>query len=274
MRYPQDPMPVVQSGLSTGKHNDPVWKVQWIDSNSEHGESLVSISTDGNVTQWLLKKELEYVNLMTLKRVASSSKGAPLQPFISRRAAGMCFDFSPRDPSIYLVGTEEGRIHKCSRSYNEQYLQTYEGHTGPVFQVRWSPFVPSLFLSCSSDWTVRLWKEEKDTALLVFQSSTQSRQDLRWSCTNACIFGTVSDDGRLEIWDLSLSVVKPTIVFEEKRRLSCVLFCQTSPIVVSAGKTGAASVFRLVGFDNETKEAEEVQKLRKALSANVNALPE
>ena len=28
-------------------------------------------------------------------------------------------------------------------------------------QVRWSPFVPSLFLSCSSDWTVRLWQEDK-----------------------------------------------------------------------------------------------------------------
>ncbi|MCO5579194.1 hypothetical protein L7F22_033047 [Adiantum nelumboides] len=274
VRSPKDAMPVVQSGLNTGKHNDPVWEVQWIDSNSDHGESLVSISTDGNVTQWFLKKELEYVNLMTLKRVASISKGAPLQPFISRRAAGMCFDFSPRDPSIYLVGTEEGRIHKCSRSYNEQYLQTFVGHTGPVFQVRWSPFVPSLFLSCSSDWTVCLWQEDKETALLVFQSATQSLQDLRWSLTHACVFGTVSDDGHLEVWDLSISAVKPTIVYEEKRRLSCLLFCETSPIVVSAGNNGAASVFRLVGFDTETKEADEVQKLRKALAANVNTLPD
>ncbi|KAH7446711.1 hypothetical protein KP509_01G070000 [Ceratopteris richardii] len=272
VRSPQDPMPIVQSGLSTGKHTDPVWKVQWIDSNSEHGESLVSISTDGNVTQWFLKKELEYVNLMTLKRVASNSRGAPLQPFISRRAAGMCFDFSPRDSSIYLVGTEEGRIHKCSRSYNEQYLQTYVGHTGPVFQVRWSPFIPSLFLSCSSDWTVCLWQEDKETALLVFQSATQSLQDLRWSFTNACVFGTVSDDGHLEIWDLSFSAVRPAIVYEEKRRLSCVLFCQTSPIVVSAGSNGAASIFRMVGFDCEINEADEVQKLRKALASNVNTL--
>lgn len=274
MRIPKDPVPMVQSGHSTGKHNDPVWKVQWIDCNTEHGESLVSISTDGKVTQWFLKKELECVSLMTLKRVASNSKGAQSQPFISRRAAGMCFDFSPRDASIYLVGTEEGRIHKCSRSYNEQYLQTFVGHTGPVFQVRWSPFVPCLFLSCSSDWTVRLWQEDKDTALLVFQSATQSLQDLRWSFTNACVFGTVSDDGHLEIWDLSLSAVKPTIVCEENRRLSCILFCQTSPIVVSAGNNGAASVFRLVGFDTEDKESEEAQKLRQALSANVNALPD
>lgn len=28
-------------------------------------------------------------------------------------------------------------------------------------QVRWSPFMESLFLSCSSDWTVRLWSEDQ-----------------------------------------------------------------------------------------------------------------
>ena len=29
----------------------------------------------------------------------------------------------------YLVGTEEGHIHRCSCSYNEQYLDSYFGHT-------------------------------------------------------------------------------------------------------------------------------------------------
>lgn len=27
-----------------------------------------------------------------------------------------------------MAGTEEGHIHKCSCSYNEQYLDTYKGH--------------------------------------------------------------------------------------------------------------------------------------------------
>ena len=31
--------------------------------------------------------------------------------------------------SRYLAGTEEGHIHKCSCSYNEQYLESYHGHT-------------------------------------------------------------------------------------------------------------------------------------------------
>ena len=45
-------------------------------------------------------------------------------------SGGLGFDFYPSNNNIYLVATEEGFIHKCSCSYNEQYLQTYTGHTG------------------------------------------------------------------------------------------------------------------------------------------------
>ena len=68
-----------------------------------------------------------------------------------------------------MAGTEDGNIHRCSVSYSEQYLDNYFGHTGPVYQIAWSPFVPELFLSASADWTMRLWKEEQEASLLVFQ---------------------------------------------------------------------------------------------------------
>lgn len=44
---------------------------------------------------------------------------------------------------------------------------------GPVYNVQWSPFRPGLFVSCSSDWTVRLWTEEKEHELLIFQSASE-----------------------------------------------------------------------------------------------------
>jgi hypothetical protein len=37
-----------------------------------------------------------------------------------RMASGMCADFNPKDSSFYIVGTEEGSVHRCSVSYNEQ----------------------------------------------------------------------------------------------------------------------------------------------------------
>ncbi|XP_024536381.1 WD repeat-containing protein 78 isoform X1 [Selaginella moellendorffii] len=265
--------PLMQTGASTGKHNDPVWKLQWIDATSDHGETLISISTDGRVSQWSLKKDLEFVNLMRLKKIMAHSKGAQPQPFISRHAAGLCFDFSPRDPSLYLVGTEEGLIHKCSRSYNEQYLQSYVGHTGPVFQVRWSTVLPYIFLSCSSDWSVRLWREEQESALLVFQTANESVGDIRWSCKHSCVFGTVSDDGRLEIWDMAVTAMKPVIVYPfANTKLSCLLFSEDAPVVLAGGSTGAISVFRLVGFDVVQSDIDELLKLKRAITSNVNTI--
>ncbi|OON14399.1 hypothetical protein X801_09811 [Opisthorchis viverrini] len=71
---------------------------------------------------------------MVLKRSYVSAPGTVNKPkrsesLISRTAFGSCMAFNKRDPSIYVVGTEEGPIHKCSCSYNEQYLETFLGHT-------------------------------------------------------------------------------------------------------------------------------------------------
>eukprot|EP00828_Plagiopyla_frontata_P044286 TRINITY_DN718_c0_g1_i4.p1 TRINITY_DN718_c0_g1~~TRINITY_DN718_c0_g1_i4.p1 ORF type:complete len:155 (-),score=22.37 TRINITY_DN718_c0_g1_i4:74-538(-) len=50
-------------------------------------------------------------------------------------AAGFSFDFIRGESNMYLASTEEGSIHKCSKSYAEQYLESYFGHTGPVYKL-------------------------------------------------------------------------------------------------------------------------------------------
>ena len=62
-------------------------------------------------------------------------------------------------PAEQCTGTEEGLVHRCSVTYSEQYLSTYSGHMGPVTALQWCPFRPSLFLSASADWTLKLWEE-------------------------------------------------------------------------------------------------------------------
>ena len=64
--------PFLKSGGGVpGKHSDPVWQVRWVPAGGDRDASaLVSISTDGRVTQWKLTKGLEHVDLMRLTRVA------------------------------------------------------------------------------------------------------------------------------------------------------------------------------------------------------------
>ncbi|KAJ3381671.1 WD repeat-containing protein 78 [Entophlyctis sp. JEL0112] len=112
-----------------GKHHDPIWELKWIEQErgisdeQTKAEMLVSVSTDGRVCQWQIKKGFEHSDLMVLKRVnkqagsvsASSenqnraksasrdatggSAGKPAA-LISRHSGGLCFDFNYKDKNM------------------------------------------------------------------------------------------------------------------------------------------------------------------------------
>lgn len=168
---------------------------------------MVTISTDGRIVEWTMKKGLVYTTLMVLKRVVHT------EGIISRQACGLSFDFPQGDNSSYFAGTEDGVIHKCSVSYNEQYLETYTGHTGPVYKIECSPFEPTIFLSCSADWTIRLWSQMKSKPVFTFQSLglSDAVTCVTWSGQFPTVFASVCGDGRVEIWDLAYSTLDPVV---------------------------------------------------------------
>ncbi|KNE60791.1 hypothetical protein AMAG_06148 [Allomyces macrogynus ATCC 38327] len=119
----------------------PFWQVAWVDKEQSIGgqqigrsESVVSISTDGRVCQWLLRKGLECVELMTLKTVKGEGEKTESASSGGKANGSASFDFHPTDFNWYasLVATEDGTAHKCSVSHNEQDLATYTGHGGPI----------------------------------------------------------------------------------------------------------------------------------------------
>ena len=54
---------MISSSGNPGKHTAPVWQVEWIEkergSGDEKTEVVVSISTDGKITQWSIRKGFE-----------------------------------------------------------------------------------------------------------------------------------------------------------------------------------------------------------------------
>ncbi|KAJ3257625.1 WD repeat-containing protein 78 [Boothiomyces macroporosus] len=254
---------------NNGKHRDPVWELKWVErervagDEQSKGETLVSVSTDGRVTQWMIRKGLEFTDLMVLKRMTKQKttaikSGATMNnnSFIARQTGGLCFDFNTKDSNIYIVGTEDGQIHKCSCSYNEQYLNTYSAHTGPVNKVKWSPFVPGIFLSCSSDWTSRLWNQDSEEEIFKFQSGKDTINDIAWSPLCSTFFGTVSANGKLEIWDLEFSVLDPIINHNVlDRQLTSIAFASKSPIVITGDDYGAVALYKICKNTSSELEA-------------------
>lgn len=131
---------------------------------------------------------------VTYKKKGSMSGNSVDNTIRSRQGSGLCLDFPQDDVnSQYYVGTEDGIVHKCSVSYNEQVLKTYYGHTGPVYKICCSPFDPNKFLTCSSDWTVKIWDEHQSTPLVDLQSGLfcliffcSTSHYLIWSLINIC----------------------------------------------------------------------------------------
>lgn len=59
-------VPSLSSSAGSGQHSDPVWQVRWVDRGLEQEERLVTISTDGRVTQWATTKVIGTRNALLL----------------------------------------------------------------------------------------------------------------------------------------------------------------------------------------------------------------
>ncbi|XP_043859847.1 dynein axonemal intermediate chain 4 isoform X2 [Dromiciops gliroides] len=250
-------VPVLDSSESIHKHIGPVWQIQWVEQDKgaageEKREILVTVGADGRISKWIIQKGLICHDLMKLKRTTNEKqkkqnerekKGEAL---ISRQAPGMCFAFHPRDTNIYLAGTEEGHIHKCSCSYNEQYLDTYKGHKGPVYRIAWNPFCYEAFLSCSADWGVNLWQQDNFKPYLSFYTTTHVIYDIAWSPKSSYIFAAANEH-RVEIWDLQCSILDPIIVNVANPgvKFTTVLFAKNTDCILIGDSEGQVIVYEL-----------------------------
>ena len=264
--------PVLDSIDSIGKHSAPIWQLKWVEREKgtveDRGEVLVSASGDGRVTQWSISKGFEFADLMKLKRTALQSTakktgGKKNDAFISRFTSGMCFDFHPNDGNIYLAGTEDGHIHRCSCSYNEQFLETYTGHKESVYRTVWSPFNTNIFLTCSADWSIRLWHVDKIHPILTFQSATQAVIDIDWCPMSPVIFAAINEQ-QVEIWDLTSSILDPLIVHLPVThvKLTSVKFALNSKSLIVGDSDGHATIYQLKEMDLDENETNTESLLR------------
>ncbi|CAG5118395.1 unnamed protein product [Candidula unifasciata] len=269
--------PVLDNFATPGKHSGPVWQLRWVEKERGSGEErvhvLISISSDGRVCQWSIRKGLESYDVMKLKkmptRMAGKTREKKGEAFVSRFAGGMCFDFHIKDSNIYLAGTEEGYIHKCSCSHNEQYLESYQGHTGPVYSIQWSPFVSDIFLSCSADWTMKLWHQDKTRPILSFHSSTKAVNDICWSPWSSTVFACVNE-GAVEVWNLASSTLDAVYCLSSMSgaKQTSVSFSQNAQCLLVGDSEGQVTVYELRNVPAIPKEKQE-QNLRDVIKASL-----
>lgn len=278
-------IPIADSKEVKEKHTDIVWEAKWVERPNDKNEMIVSISSDGKVKEWLLKKGLEVSDLMNMKK-NTSFPDKTLNPFskydqqnkdslIFREANGLSFDFPVNDTTIYYISLEECTVNKCRISYKDTYIETYYGHQGPVYKVRCNPFDPNIFLTCSYDWTIKIWNTKNFKPILTCKSMNKSSQinDIEWSPFTSTIFACVIDDGAIEIWDLAKQTTDPIIVFPSKtgdvvsRRT--IKFSRSSQVIATGDSEFNIDIFRLYNLEHSiVSDQAQIKRLEMVLTQN------
>lgn len=255
--------PVYMSTIKTGKHTDPVWQVSWQDEDLAKELNFYSISSDGRVANWVMSKnELKMEPVMQLKLVASA-KDDPEESSLAGLAGGCCFDFNAFSEHLFVVGTEEGKLHKCSKAYSGQYLETYAGHHMAVYAVRWNPFHERAFLSCSADWTVKLWDHALPDPVMSFDLGN-AVGDVAWAPYSSTVFAAVTSDGKVHVFDLAENKNEPLCEQKvvKRAKLTHVAFNSQDPILLVGDDRGGVNSLKLspnlrkiAGADDESAGA-------------------
>jgi dynein intermediate chain 1 len=161
-------------------------------------------------------------------------------------SGGTCFDFARDNENIFVIGTEEGNIRRCSKAYNAQYLDTYDGHHMAVYAVRWNHFHPKVFLSCSADWTVKLWEQSSKRALMSFDLAS-SVGDVVWAPYSSTVFAAVTADGKVHVFDLNKNKNEPLCAqaVVKNAKLTRLCFNPKEPILLVGDGRGTVLSLKL-----------------------------
>jgi dynein intermediate chain 1 len=92
------------------RHAEAVWEVKWVPAAAGESLRFCAVSGDGHVTQWELGpgRELARRDLLVLAGGGGGGAAGPGAP-----AGCCCLDAHPAQPSLVVVGTQEGDVFKC-----------------------------------------------------------------------------------------------------------------------------------------------------------------
>uniref|UniRef100_A0ABM5FUN4 Dynein axonemal intermediate chain 1 isoform X2 n=1 Tax=Pogona vitticeps TaxID=103695 RepID=A0ABM5FUN4_9SAUR len=266
LKKPASSQPGYKSTAKSGKHTDPVWQVKWQKDDMDNNLNFFSVSSDGRIVSWtLVKNELVHTDVIKLLVEGTTLEG-PEGLQLQTIGCGTSFDFHKKIDYLFLVGTEEGKIYKCSKSYSSQFLDIFHAHHMAVDAVSWNPFHSKVFISCSSDWTVKIWDHTIKTPMFIYDLNA-AVGDVAWAPYSSTVFAAVTTDGKAHVFDLSVNKYEPIcnqpVVAKKKNKITHVQFNAIYPIIIIGDDRGHVTCLKLspnLRKMPKEKKGQEVQK--------------
>uniref|UniRef100_A0A8C4QGN2 Dynein, axonemal, intermediate chain 1, paralog 1 n=1 Tax=Eptatretus burgeri TaxID=7764 RepID=A0A8C4QGN2_EPTBU len=149
---------------------------------------------------------------------------------------------------IFLVGTEEGTIHKCSTMYSTRYMESFSAHNMAVEVVRWNYFHPNVFISCSADYSIKIWDHTSRIPLYVFNLWVPI-VDVVWAPYSSTVFAAATSNGKVLVFDLAVNkyeaLCQQFVAIHKKSKLTRLVFSLSEPVIAVADDRGYVATFKL-----------------------------
>ncbi|XP_045418902.1 dynein axonemal intermediate chain 1 isoform X3 [Lemur catta] len=205
----------------------------------------------------------------------------------------MCLDMHVDHPFLVVVGHYDGNVAiynlkkphsqptfrssaksgkhtepvwQCSKSYSSQFLDTYDAHNMAVDAVSWNPFHTKVFMSCSSDWTVKIWDHTIKTPMFIYDLNS-AVGDVAWAPYSSTVFAAVTTDGKAHVFDLAINkyeaICNQPVVAKKKNKITHVQFNPIHPIIIVGDDRGHVICLKLspnLRKMPKEKKGQEVQK--------------
>jgi dynein intermediate chain 1 len=188
------------------------------------------------------------VNTLSIQNSIEEGGEASKSGVVAALGCGTCFDFNKQQDQIFLVGTEEGKLHKCSKTYTNQFLETFDSHHMAVYSVAWNTFHPKIFLTCSADWTVKIWDHTCKDPLFNYDLGS-AVGDAAWSPYSSTVFAACTADGKVFVFDLNVNKYEPiceqVVVTKKKTKLTHIAFNSTYPVLIVGDERGYVTSLKL-----------------------------
>ncbi|CAH1116670.1 unnamed protein product [Phaedon cochleariae] len=232
----------------TNKHRGIVWEVKWAPDLPDGELNFFSVAADGRINNWvLMQNNLAVTTIITLF-MAKDAVSGPDGTLLKVKGCASCVKFHPKKPLVYLVGTEEGLIYKCSTAYSSMYLMTYAAHQMPVYRIDFNKYNTDIFVSCSADWRIKIWEDNRLEPLFVFDVGDRVG-DVKWAPYSSTVFAAVTTEGKVFVFDLNINKYKPicvqAVVSKRKNKLTRISFNSKLPIIIVGDDKGCITTLKL-----------------------------
>jgi WD40 repeat protein len=231
----------------------PVWQFRWFKNEDDND---VPFTCGGNGKVLIYMKETDFASrtLFKAERREGKLKGIELKNNykpgvmpVAKRPGILCLAQHPTHRSLFLIGTEDGCIHKCSIHQND-HLDVWAAHLGPVQGIEFHPTCEHVLLSYGGD-TFRVWVIGLDDPVLSYRPSHFPINGAHWSPLHPDIIFVLISDTVL-VFDIRKEMVKPvsSVCSKFHEKLVSMCFTNDGRKLLTGDVSGNILLFALSGM--------------------------